>query len=363
METLLYQTNRRLARPPLVVAPAPAQAASVRVWSVPTAPRSPLGRAAYRAGWALHPSLHYTRALWRAGVAAVRQEQPEVIQCGHVYLAPLALLLGRRVRRPYVVYAYGQEVWRGGRTEGLAPLDALLRGQALARAAAVFSLGRFTSDLLGDWGVPVERRRIVPFGADPRPASDPPRGSTLLSVSRLVARKGIDTVIRALPAIAARVPEVQYRVVGAGPSEAAFRQLATAHGVADRVRFLGRLDDDELDDEYRHCVLFVLPARRTPDGELEGLGLVYLEAAAWGRPAVAGTSGGERDAVEDGVTGCLVDGTSPDEVAETVVRLLSDPARLARMGEAARRRVQTSRTWAHAAGAVEQVLAEVAERG
>lgn len=296
-------------------------------------------------------------------MAALGREQPDVIQCGHVYLAPLAYLLGRRIRRPYVVYAYGQEVWRGGRREGLAPLDALLRGRALRRAAAVFSLGRFTSRLLGDWGVPVERRRVVPFGAAPRPASDPPRGSTLLSVSRLVPRKGIDTVIRALPAIAARVPDVQYRVVGGGPSEAALRQLAAASGVADRVRFLGTLDDAGLDAEYRRCALFVLPTRRTPDGELEGLGLAYLEAAAWGRPSVAGTSGGERDAVEEGVTGCLVDGTSPETVAETVIRLLSEPRRLAEMGAAARRRVEAGRTWDHAAGAVERVLAEVAERG
>ena len=359
IETLLYQTSRRLARPPLVVAPNPGTAPDLQVWQVRTTPHSLPGAIGYRATWLLHPSLHYLATFWRTAVAAARTVLPEVVQCGHVYLAPLAWLVARRLRCPFIAYAYGQEVWRDGRPMGLAPLDRLLRGRALASADAVLSLGGFTSRLLHDWGVSPSRIVRVPFGAEPRPATPPPKGTTLLSVCRLVPRKGVDTVIRALPAVMRSVPTVQYRVVGSGPDESRLRDLAAAEGVADRIQLLGGLDDEALAREYQRCALFVLPSRCTPDGELEGLGLVYFEAAAWGRPVLAGRSGGEVDAVEDHVTGRLVDGTSVATVAEALVEMLADQARLRAMGVAGRRRVETTHNWSRAAATVDEVLRRV----
>src|SRR5205807_9550685 len=97
------------------------------------------------------------------------------------------------------VYTYGQEVWRAGRTTGLGSLDATLRGSALRSADAVLVPGGFTAGLLAAWHVSPARIVAVPYGAEPRPHGPPPAGRTLLSVARLVSRKGIDTVIRALP--------------------------------------------------------------------------------------------------------------------------------------------------------------------
>ncbi len=114
-------------------------------------------------------------------------------------------------------------------------------------------------------------------------------------------------------------------MVGGGPDAARLQALARRLGVADRVRFLGRIDDAALEAELAGCRLFVQPSRRTADGELEGLGLVYFEAAARGRAVVAGRSGGEADAVVDGVTGRLVDGASACAVAQVVGELLGDP--------------------------------------
>jgi phosphatidylinositol alpha-1,6-mannosyltransferase len=160
-------------------------------------------------------------------------------------------------------------------------------------------------------------------------------------------------------AMAKMPPDIDYRVVGAGPDDARLRDLGRSLGVADRVRFLGRLTKAELADEYRNCTVFVLPARRTADGQLEGYGLVYFEAAAWGRPVIAGRSGGEIDAVVDGQTGLLVDGASVDEIAHAVECLLGDPSRLAALGAAGRQRVERTHNWQCAAAVVDSALSSL----
>jgi phosphatidylinositol alpha-1,6-mannosyltransferase len=371
VETLLYQTNRRLEEPPVVLAPAPVAASDMRVRAVPTDLTS---RVMYRQLWAAHPSLHYTRAFLGPALRAVRDTDPAVIQAGHVYLAPLAWLLAHRLRKKFVVYAYGQEVWRGGRPMGLPALDARLRGGALRAADRVFVPGGFTARLLSDWEVAPDAIVPVPYGAEPRPVAAAHDPCTLLSVARLVPRKGIDMVIAAVARLAetARgsfrrtaastevIPgDIHYRVVGSGPDEGRLRRLASSLGMGDRVRFLGRLDDRALENEYQRCTVFVLPARRTVEGDLEGYGLVYFEAAAWGRPVIAGRSGGEVDAVVDGTTGVLVNGESPEEVACSIAALLDDRNRLEQLGAAGRRRVETSHNWTMAARVVDATLAEI----
>jgi phosphatidylinositol alpha-1,6-mannosyltransferase len=350
VETLLYETTRRLAEPPLVLAPIPAAAPDLPIRAVST---SRAARVAYRPVWRLHPSLHYLQTFLSPTLHAARAWRPRALQAGHVYLAPLARLVASRLGLPYVVYAYGQEVWQGGRPMGVPPFDRLLRGNALRSAQRVFVPGSFTNGLLDDWHVASERRVEVPYGADPRPAVPPPSGATLLTVGRLVPRKGVDVVIRALRRLPAHVA---YRVVGSGPDLARLRQLASDTGVGDRVTFLGRVDADQLAEEYQRCAIYVQPSRRTPDGELEGYGLVYFEAAAWGRPVVAGRSGGEVDVVVDGTTGLLVDGTSIDDVASAIASLLHDPPRMRGLGAAGRRRVETTHNWTRAAAVVDATL-------
>jgi phosphatidyl-myo-inositol dimannoside synthase len=353
VETLLYETNRRLAEPPLVLAPEPAFAPDLPICAVKT---STVARIAYRPLWRLHPSLHYLQAFLGPTLAAARTWRPQAIQAGHIYLAPLARLVARRLHVPLVVYAYGQEVWRDGRAMGLLDVDAKLRGGALRAADRVLVPGSFTASLLADWHVAPERVVHVPYGAEPRSPAPPPSGSTLLTVGRLVPRKGLDVVIRALR----RLPtHVAYRVVGSGPDLARLRQLAIDEGVIERVTFLGRVDADRLAEEYQRCSVYVQPSRRTPEGELEGYGLVYFEATAWGRPVIAGRSGGEIDVVVDGSTGLLVDGTSVDAVATAIDSLLADPERMARLGAAGRRRVETTHNWSRAAAVVDAMLASL----
>ncbi len=169
---------------------------------------------------------------------------------------------------------------------------------------------------------------------------------TVVCVSRLVPRKGQDLLIHALPTIRERVPGAALLLVGGGPYRKRLTQLATALGVADDVVFTGSVPWDELPAHYNAGDVFAMPARTRGKGlDVEGLGIVYLEASATGLPVVAGTSGGAPEAVLDEVTGHVVDGRDVTQLADTLVALLSDPVRARRMGEAGRSWVSENWRW------------------
>ncbi|MCI0386551.1 glycosyltransferase family 4 protein [Streptomyces sp. CNQ085] len=173
----------------------------------------------------------------------------------------------------------------------------------------------------------------------------------VVCVSRLVPRKGQDTLIRAMPRILAEVPEAVLLVVGGGPYEGALRRLARETGVAGSVRFTGAVPWEELPAHYGAGDVFAMPCRTRRGGlDVEGLGIVYLEASATGLPVVAGDSGGAPDAVLDGETGWVVRGGAPggeaaEETADRIVNLLKDPALRRRMGERGRQWVEERWRW------------------
>ncbi|MER5994193.1 glycosyltransferase family 4 protein [Streptomyces viridosporus] len=168
----------------------------------------------------------------------------------------------------------------------------------------------------------------------------------VVCVSRLVPRKGQDTLIRAMPAILAAEPEAVLLIVGGGPYEKDLRDLARQTGVADSVRFTGSVPWEELPAHYGAGDVFAMPCRTRRGGlDVEGLGIVYLEASATGLPVVAGDSGGAPDAVLDGETGWVVPGGSPDQAADRIVTLLGDAELRRRMGERGRRWVEEKWRW------------------
>ncbi|MFH9422762.1 glycosyltransferase family 4 protein [Streptomyces sp. NPDC017529] len=168
----------------------------------------------------------------------------------------------------------------------------------------------------------------------------------VVCVSRLVPRKGQDTLIEAMPRILADVPDAVLLVVGGGPYEKQLHALAVEKGVADSVRFTGAVPWEELPAHYGAGDVFAMPCRTRRGGlDVEGLGIVYLEASATGLPVVAGDSGGAPDAVLDGETGYVVPGGSPTVAAERVVALLKDPAARRRMGERGRAWVEEKWRW------------------
>ncbi len=159
----------------------------------------------------------------------------------------------------------------------------------------------------------------------------------IVCVSRLVPRKGQDTLIRAMPRILSRVPDAVLLIVGGGPYRGRLEKLAEATGVTGAVQFTGAVPWDELPAHHGAGDVFAMPCRTRRGGlDVEGLGIVYLEASATGLPVVAGDSGGAPDAVLHGETGWVVRGGAPDEAADRISTLLEDPGLRARMGERGR---------------------------
>ena len=180
----------------------------------------------------------------------------------------------------------------------------------------------------------------------------------VVCISRLVARKGQDQLIRALPDVVADVPDTRLMIVGSGPYLGTLERLAADCGVADRVIFTGPVPYGELPDHYNAASVFAMPARTRGRGlDVEGLGIVYLEAQACGVPVIAGDSGGAPETVVDGETGIVVGGRDRAGLAAAVVGMLGDPDRARRMGGAGRRHVSAAWTWEVMGARLRNILA------
>ena len=304
-----------------------------------------------------------------AGLA--RETRADVVLFGAAF--PLALLgpaIRRRTGVPYAAFTHGWEVGAASVPGGALPLRRIASGAALLTAVS-----GWTRDVISRAVGPgvriellppgIDRERFHP-GVDDRPVrerhglGDRP---VVCCVSRLVPRKGQDQVIRALPRIAQEFPDVAFLVVGAGPYGHRLRSLAAERGVAGRVVFAGEVPYEELPAYFRAGEVFAMPARTMRWGiEVEAYGAVYTQANAVGRPSVGGRSGGAPEAVRDGETGLVVDGTSVEDVAEGVLTLLRDPELAAKMGRAGAEWVHAELTWEAIATRLRELLRGVLER-
>ncbi len=146
----------------------------------------------------------------------------------------------------------------------------------------------------------------------------------ILSVGRLVPRKGFDHTIKALPDILKQCPDAMYLLIGTGEQQQELEQLTREYNVEDKVIFAGRVSEDELTDHYNLCDIFVMPNRELANHDTEGFGLVFLEANACGKAVVGGRAGGAVEAVRDGQNGLLVNGDNIEEISYAISRLLTD---------------------------------------
>jgi phosphatidylinositol alpha-1,6-mannosyltransferase len=296
---------------------------------------------------------HYLRTA-RSVRRLARQEGVMMIHAAR----PLSEGLVARVVRfrtgiPYCCYTHGEDINIATTSRELKWLTRrVLRG-----ATAVIANSGFTRDLLlKEWAVPPEKVRLLHPGVDCdyfRPA--PPDADVrkrfgwdgrqvILTVGRLQRRKGQDVLIEAVAGLRDRFPNVLYAIIGAGEERTRLTEMVARLGAGGHVQFLGELKDADLLRCYQQCDLFALP-NRAVGKDVEGFGMVLLEAQACGRPVLAGASGGTAETMNPGETGVLVACDRPDEPAAALAELLADAERLDRMGRAGREWVEGKFNW------------------
>jgi len=286
--------------------------------------------------------------------AIIRRTSPRAIVSGKALPEGLlARACGARFRLPYASYVHGEELTLATTSRELRALTK----HVLRHASLLVANSDNTRDILTErWGVSTERIGVLHPGVDttifvPSPRDEVVRTRlgwqgrrVVLTVGALQKRKGQDMMIRALPELVKRCPDVLYAVAGAGPDGPALQDLARDLGVSTLVQFLGPVVDRELIECYQQCDVFALPNRQV-GWDFEGFGIVLIEAQACGVPVIAGRSGGTAETMSPGVSGELVACETPEPLCQVVVALLTDDHRRAQMGKAGREWACTHYSW------------------
>jgi len=267
-------------------------------------------------------------------------------------VAPRVAQLAPRYGWKLIVHAQGREIARvlGSHPEARAERRRL--STVLARADLVLPISRYVFDLVVRAGADEANTRVIApaieaervQGGDAeafRRACGLGRRPVILTLARLVERKGQDAVIRALPRIVSEVPDAVYVVAGTGCDRERLEAIAREVGMHERVVFAGPIPESRVPDAYAAADVYTMVSREgSSPGDIEGFGITYLEAGATGTPVVAGCSAGARDAVDESC-GLFVNPENTDEIADALVRLLQDPELARRLGAAGRQRVES----------------------
>jgi phosphatidylinositol alpha-1,6-mannosyltransferase len=272
--------------------------------------------------------------IWRT-LGLALHHSIELALIGHVNYAPFGLLLRRlQPATRYGVILYGIDAW-----ERLAPL----KRRALQKADFLIAISETTRQKAAAANdLDVSRIHVLPnaleWAGNGSRSTSAVKGKQLLSVCRLEKNeqyKGIDLVLRALPEVLRRIPDVSYVVVGGGSDLARHRKLAAELGVAGRVEFTGFVSDETLRSYYRNSDIFIMPS------SAEGFGFVFLEAMYHAKAVVAANSGATPEVVRDGETGLLVDYGNVAQLANAIASLCLDSSLRERLGVAGQLRLQT----------------------
>jgi phosphatidylinositol alpha-1,6-mannosyltransferase len=291
----------------------------------------------------------------------------DVLHCGDLYPpGALGLLLKKTRGLPLIAYSHGEDITL---VDSLR-FQSKLRDLIYCNADAVIANGEFAIKHLERIGVDRARIHKISPGLDssrfypeaPERALRERHGVTnevlLITVGRLVPRKGHDRVIRALAAIASDLPAFKYIIVGRGPEQGALAKLAADLNLQERVVFAGYIPDEQLNRYYNLADIFVMP-NYDIGGDIEGFGMVFLEANAAGKPVVAGRSGGATEAVVHGETGFLVDPEDDGELRETLRALITNGTLRQNLGANGLRRVRSEFDWDSRAVKLREITANV----
>jgi phosphatidylinositol alpha-1,6-mannosyltransferase len=301
--------------------------------------------------WRHHKDLYIAGTL----LTLWRRWRPRAIICLNCKVARIPLLLRPLTGWKVAVLAHGMEVTKKS--------NHLRRRLGLrwvfGSSDLTVAVSRYTRERVLEFGVKPAHVRVLPCGVEPD-LFRPDEGArvrarlglegrpVVLTLSRLVQRKGHDLVIRALAEVRRRIPDAVYLLAGKGnPAYVDYlRGLAESAGLGDAVRFLGYVGDEDLPGLYAASDVYVMASRTLEgDSNYEGFGITYLEANACGVPVIGADSGGVADAIVDGVTGFLIPPDDVPALADRLHRLLSDPDLARQMGAAGRARVLRDLTW------------------
>ena len=328
----------------------------------------------YRIRRRFHPlrDFSYSQLLKIVGPALltcwnILHRRPDLIHCGDLYpSAVIGLLCQRLFGIPFIAYSHGEDITLTDERR----FQPKLRDLIYRSANAIVANGEFAIENLHRIGIdPAKIHKLTP-GLDataffPEPVSPDLRarysldGSlVIVTIARLVSRKGHARVLRALAALEGQIPPTKYLIAGRGPLEPELRQLADQLGIADQVIFAGFVPDEQINQYYNLADLVAMP-NTAEAGDIEGFGMVFLEANAAGKPVIGGRSGGVSEAIAHGVTGLLV--SSDDELRVALRTMLKDPDLRARFGVAGLKRVQQEFAWSTRAATLERVSVQAVE--
>ncbi len=291
----------------------------------------------------------------------VEEESIDIIHAGQILpIGTAALILKKLYRIPYHVYVYGQDlmIMRSSKRK-----MSLIK-HILKNADGIIANSNSTKDKAVTLGAAPDKTIVV----YPSPISlidttiDQQfydyfikryrlRGKQIiLTVGNLVPRKGQDKVIQAMPEILRYHPQAHYVVVGNGEYIAHLRSMTDSLSIEEHVQFFTNVTDQELPYFYHACDVFIMPSREIKDShnkstDMEGFGIVYLEANLFGKPVIGGNSGGVPEAVAHGVTGLLVDPNNVHDIARAVSKLLSDKQLSEKLGSQGRERALKHFQW------------------
>lgn len=285
-----------------------------------------------------------------AAIRVARRGRYDFIHCHWPFphgLMGWAACRAARNRPALVLHFHGACLLLAAKFKPIAPL---LRF-CIRRAQGVVSNSSFTASLVEKLTAPPFPQRVIAFGSPLAGEALPPARNAvklILTVGRVVERKGIVYLLRALPRVTAEV-DAKVAIVGKGDPkvEEELRRVTAELRLGDRVIFAGKVPEAELIRWYGDCDVFCLPAIVDSQGETEGLGVVLLEALTYARPVVASDVGGIPDIIRPGKTGLLCPQQDPDALARALLEMLRDPDRAARLGRQGRELVEREFSWEH----------------
>lgn len=287
----------------------------------------------------------------------------EMILVGNVLpVGTVAYHIQKSREIPYSVFTHGMDI-----TTPIGKRKFLMK-KILERAKKIYVNSSFLRHELVGLGVHPQRTAVIypcsnlPETADHEEVVDLQKvhdledKKVLLTVGRIVQRKGHDMVIRSLKAVQKKVPNVVYVIVGEGPYKPQLEKLIHQHGVSDIVKFVGSVDQDTLCAFYELSDVFIMTPYMLKNRDVEGFGIVYLEAAQFGKPVIATKTGGVSEAVLDEKTGLVVPPRKRDEIIDAIITLLTDESKAHKLGTQALDRVYHEFRWELQAEALKKTL-------